>query len=156
PAQAQALPLPAAISGVIEREGDIDCYAFEAKKGERFSFQIAAQPLHSELDSVLRILNGKGEPLAENDDASDKTGNRQARNEISCADSRIETWEAPADGKYVVEVSDIHGRGGPRFTYSLLARRSQPHFRLELSNDRTVVPPGGTGIVFVRSIRKEG
>lgn len=156
PAQAQALPLPATIAGVVEREGDVDCYSFEAKKGERFSFQIAAQPLNSELDSVLRILNGKGESLAENDDASDKTGHRENRNEILCADSRIENWEAPADGKYVIEVSDIHGRGGPRFTYSLLARRSQPHFRLELSTDRTVLPPGGTGIVFVRSIRKEG
>ena len=45
--------------------------AFLAKKGERFTFEIAVtRPLNSEPDSVLRILDAKGETLAENDDAS--------------------------------------------------------------------------------------
>lgn len=156
PAQAQVLTLPAAVAGVLEREGDVDCYAFQARKGDRFTFQIAARPLNSALDSILRILDGKGETLAENDDASDGTPHRDKRNEIMCADSRIENWEAPADGRYILEVSDVHGRGGPRFTYSLLARRAQPHFHLELSTDRTVLAPGVAGVIFVRSIRKEG
>jgi len=153
---AQELTLPAAVAGVLDRTGAVDSYAFQARKGERFTFQIAARPLNSELDSVLRVLDAKGETLAENDDASDKTGHRDARNEILSPDSRIENWEAPADGRFVVEVSDVHGRGGERFTYSLLARPSQPHYRLEVSGDRTVIAPGVTGVVFVRSIRKEG
>lgn len=156
PAQAQAITMPAAIAGVIERTDDVDYYAFQARKGQRFTFQIHARTLNSALDSMLRILNEKGETLAENDDASDKTGRRESRNEILCPDSRIESWEAPADGRYFIEVSDVHGRGGERFVYSLLARPSQPHFLLETSTDRTMIAPGSAGVIFVRSIRKEG
>lgn len=156
PKEAQALSLPAAVGGVIERPGNVDCYAFQAKKGERFTFRIIARSLNSELDSVLRILDAKEEILAENDDASDRTGHPESRNEILCADSRIENWSAPADGRYILEVSDTQGRGGPRFTYSLLARASQPSFELELTTDRTVLAPGARGVIFVRSIRKDG
>ncbi len=102
-------------------------------------------------------LDSLGEVLIENDDASDKTGYLDKRNEMVSPDSRIEDWAAPADGRYVLEVSDGQGRGGARFNYSLLARRSGPHFHLELSTDRTVVAPGGAGgVIFVRSVRKEG
>jgi hypothetical protein len=150
------LLLPSAVAGVLDRTGAVDTYAFQAKKGERLTFQIAARPLNSALDSVLRILDAKGETLAENDDTSDRTGHKDRRNELLCADSRIENWEVPADGRYFVEVSDVHGRGGARFTYSLLARLSQPHFRLELNGDRTILAPGTTGVLFVRAVRKEG
>jgi hypothetical protein len=156
PDQAQALTVPAAVAGVLDRAGATDCYAFQARKGERFKFEIAARPLNSELDSLLRIYDVQGNVLIESDDSSDKTTYKDKRNEIVSPDSSIENWEAPADGRYVLEVTDSQGRGGARFTYSLLVRRSQPHFRLELSTDRTVLAPGTAGVIFVRSFRKEG
>src|SRR5262249_38959918 len=97
-----------------------------------------------------------GEVLEENDDSSDKRPYKDKRNEIFTPDSRIEGWTAPADGRYIIEVSDAQGRGGERFTYSLLARASQPHFELELTTDRTVVAPGSGGVIFVRSVRRDG
>lgn len=156
PSQAQPLTLPSAVAGTIDRPADSDCYAFDAKKGERFSFSTVARPLGSELDSVLRILDAKGEVLSENDDASDKYGRAEFRNEILNADSRIDAWEARADGRYCVQVSDAHERGGPRFGYTLLARRARPHFLLETSTDKTVLAPGAGGVIFVRAVRKDG
>ena len=94
--------------------------------------------------------------LAENDDTSDREGRGEFRNEILNADSRVENWEAPADGRYVVQVTDVHDRGGERFVYSLLVRRARPHFLLETSTDKTILSPGTGGVIFVRTARKEG
>lgn len=156
PLQAQPVTLPVVVNGSLERAGDVDCYAFEAKKGERFTLGITARSLQSELDSCIRIIDAKGETVAENDDYTDKTGHHDVRNEMMTADSRLEAWEAPADGRYVVEVKDLQNRGGQRFFYSLEMRRSRPHFLLELTMDKTTLAPDMTGVIFVRSFRKEG
>ncbi|MBO0697691.1 MAG: PPC domain-containing protein, partial [Zavarzinella sp.] len=86
PAKAQRIATPAGISGRIEAEGDVDCYAFEAKAGEKFAFEVIARGHQSAIDPVLRVLNGKGDRLADNDDFRDR---------FIHADSRIEPWTAP-------------------------------------------------------------
>src|SRR5262249_23663574 len=37
-ARAQKVAVPAGICGRIDKEAEVDCYAFEAKAGERFTF----------------------------------------------------------------------------------------------------------------------
>jgi hypothetical protein len=147
PAKAQKITVPCGISGCIETEGDVDCYAFEAKAGERFTFEVVAHEHQSPLDSFLRILNDKGERLAENDDAADR---------FIHADSLIENWAAPANGRYVVETRDLHLRGGPAFVYFLKVTRSEPSFILETDTDKTLLAPGTAGVIFVRATRKNG
>lgn len=146
--KAQPVTLPAAICGRMEAEADADCYVFEAKKGETYSFEVVARRLQSGLDSYLRLLNDKGQQLAVNDDL--RRGIRGS------ADSFIEHWAAPADGKYILEIRDIHLRGGPQFPYVLEATRSQPRFDLFIDTDKTQVMPGGAAAIFVRAIRKNG
>ena len=146
--KAQAFAAPQAVCGRIEREGDIDCYAFEAKKGERYTFEIVARRHQSSLDSTLRILNDQGKQLAETDDVN--TGRHLY------ADSQLEFWAPPADGRYVVEIRDLHLRGGDAFVYLLNVTRSEPYFTLEADTDKTVLAPGGSGVVFVRAYRKNG
>jgi hypothetical protein len=146
-ATAQTIPVPAAVSGLIDTEGEVDCYAFEAKAGERFTFTVLAQDQQSHLDSVLRLLDAKGQQLAENDDYSDRFGH---------ADSRIENWSAPAAGRYILEVRDLHGRGGPRFVYFLKAERAEPHFMLDTDTDKTPLAPGTANVIYVRASRKNG
>jgi hypothetical protein len=146
-ARAQPIPVPAGVSGRIEAEGDVDCYAFGAKKGERFTFRVVAREHQSPLDSVIRILNAKGERLAENDDASDR---------FVHADSLIEGWAAPADGRYAVEVRDLHQRGGPAFVYFLEVTRTEPALTLELDTDKTILSPGTAAVIYARATRKGG
>lgn len=148
PEKAQPVPVPAGISGRIETEADVDYYVFEAKKGEIFGIEVVARRLQSSLDSIARITNDKSATLAENDDA------RVGR--LTIADSIIESWTAPADGKFFVEIRDLHLRGGAEFVYFLKLTRTQPTFELYLDSDKTILTPGTNGTVFVRAERKHG
>jgi hypothetical protein len=145
---AQLVAVPSGINGRIDHEGDIDCFAFEAKKGEAFSIEVVARRVQSALDSHIRIIDEKGKQLALNDDLRlGKRGN---------SDSWIENWAAPADGKYVIEVRDVNLRGGPLCPYFLKLTRSQPYFELYLDSDKTQIGPGGCAALFVRIDRKNG
>ena len=155
-AEPQPVRVPVAVCGVIEKPENVDRYVFEAHQSDRFTFLVAARSTQSQLDSYLRILNEKGEVLAENDDDTDKTGHPESRNEIVTPDSRIENWPAPADGRYVVEVSDVHQRGGECFSYCLQVRPAQPHFLVDIDSDKTAVAPGVAAVIFARAARREG
>lgn len=146
--RAQLVTVPGGVNGRIEADADVDLYAFEARKGESLSFEIVARRQRSSLDSYLRILNDKGQQVAANDDA------RQGRR--THADSALESWTAPADGRFLVEVRDVHLRGGPAFPYFLKIERTQPGFQLTLDTDKTQVTPGGSGVIYCRVERKGG
>lgn len=145
-----ALPfeVPQVIAGRIETVSDLDCYSFLAKKGEKFSFEVIARRQMSNLDSFLRILNEQGQPVRDDDDG------RFGR--LTHADTRLEGWEAPADGKYVIEVRDGQLRGGPGYEYALQVTLTQPYFELEMDTDKTQLTPGTYGSIFVRVVRKHG
>jgi hypothetical protein len=153
--KAQSIPVPSGISGCIEKEGEIDCYAFEAKVGEKFTFEVIAQRHQSELDSILRIRNLKGELLAENDDYADGLGRVQGTGGVF-PDSKIAGWAAPADGRFILEIRDVHRRGAPGFVYYLKVDKSQPHFQLDLDSDKTLLAPGIASVIFARVYREEG
>ena len=153
-AKAQKVTIPCGISGSMDAENDVDCYAFEAKKGDKFTFDAIAQRAGSRLDSVLRVLGPKGEKLIENDDHQDRTSGYSNFNLTS--DSRIEGWAAPADGLYAVQIRDVHQRGGPGFGYFLQVTRSQPGFAMDLDSDKTILAPGTAGVILARITRQDG
>ncbi|HXT58984.1 MAG TPA: PPC domain-containing protein [Pirellulales bacterium] len=147
-AQAQPITLPAGISGCISQEGDIDCYSFDAKKDEVISFEVVARRRQSSLDSLFRLLNDKGGALLEIDDMN--TGRH------TYADSQSENWKAPADGKYVIELRDLHLGGGPDSVYFLKVAKSAPYFALDLDSDKTLLAPGAGAVIYARAYRKNG
>ena len=145
---AQAIPIPSVVNGRIEAAGETDRYAFEAKAGEKLSFEIIARRAQSGLDPFLRILNDKGAPISEADDAT--------FHRVASADSRLENWSTPADGKYLLEIRDLHLRGGPQYTYAVEITRSEPYFELEADTDKTLLAPGTNAPFYVRALRKNG
>lgn len=146
--ESQSIALPCGINGRIGTVGDVDCFSFDAKKGERYSFEVFARRVGSSLDSQLRILDLKGNQLQLSDDM--RLGKR------NYADSWIENWTAPADGKTILEIRDLHLRGGPSYVYFVQITRSEPFFSLFVDTDKTAVSPGTTGVVFVRAEKKNG
>jgi len=146
---AQPVKVPGGISGRIGKPADIDCYRFAAKKGERFTFEVIARRWNSALDSHLRLLDARtGRQYALDDDLR--------ANRRSHPDSRIENWTAPADGEYVLEIRDLHLRGGDDFVYYLECTRAEPTFELYLDTDKTQLTPGTSGVIFARAVRKNG
>lgn len=146
---AQPVQVPGGISGRIGQEADIDCFIFEAKKGERYNFEVIARRWGSAIDSHIRILDAKtGRQLALNDDL---TANRRL-----FSDSEIGFWAPPTDGKYVLEIRDVHLRGGDDYVYYVNCTRSEPTFKLYLDTDKTLLTPGTSGAIFARAVRKNG
>lgn len=70
----------------------------------------------------------------QNDDSGDRKIGR---------DSRL-TFTAPADGRYVVKVTDTRGWGGERFVYSLAIREPKPDFSVKLAGENPTVMPGAS------------
>jgi WD40 repeat protein len=57
-------------------------------------------------------------------------------------DSRL-TFTAPADGTYLVRITDVRGYGGPNFKYSLTIREPKPDFTVAFGPDKLSVAAGG-------------
>jgi hypothetical protein len=57
------LPTPGTANGVLTQAGAADTWRFQARKGQRLVLEAHARRLGSPLDSVIEILDGRGQPL---------------------------------------------------------------------------------------------
>ena len=138
----QVIRCPLTLSGRIDPPGDVDRYRFQATKGERFLLEIEARRLGSPIDPVLRVLDGTDKQLSRVDDSSG-------------ADPQL-SFTVPADGEYVVEVTDLFEHGGFRYVYGLHMTRPRPDYRLSLGADQFVLKPGKTLEIPVTVSREHG
>ena len=137
----QEIPLDVTVNGTIGGE-DVDYFVVQAKKGERITAEVEGTRLGRQFDSYLAILDADRFELARSDDSA-----------LMWYDS-LASIVAPADGKYVVEVRDLHLRGGDAFGYALKLSRGTPHFLLHADLDKVLIPAGVGGQVFVKVLRK--
>ncbi|MBI4658174.1 MAG: hypothetical protein HY735_04860 [Verrucomicrobia bacterium] len=80
--------------------------------------------------------------FSNDDDAARKLG----------PDSRL-YFTAPADGAYLIRVTDARGFGGERFVYRLVVREPRPDFNIALSGTQTTID-AGTGRGFTVSVER--
>jgi hypothetical protein len=104
---AQSIPLPAAISGVISSNAESDYYKFKASAGENLIFDVQANRTGSPLDSSLVLYDSSGKELARNEDGHG-------------LDSFLE-FKVPTDGEYVLQLHDLRYQGGGDYRYRLVA-----------------------------------
>jgi hypothetical protein len=132
PAQVQPVAVPAVLNGRIDRPGDVDCWAFRARKGDVLDLDLRAARLGSLLDGVLALSDASGKELAR-------------AVPLAPAVDPVLHFTAPADGTYFVKVSDrFPSRGGPRFAYRLrIGHPAGPDFRLRLASDVLTLNRGG-------------
>jgi hypothetical protein len=115
---------PVAFNGVLGKPGDVDHFRFRAGKGDVIDVTAFAFRIGSPVDTVVAVLDPRGAVVAANDD--DETHDSRVRVTI------------PADGDYVVRISDKRKQGGPAFIY-----------RIELDRPKT-----GLAVFFPGPIRK--
>ncbi len=135
---------PGAFDGVLETEGDIDFYRFEAKKGAGYHVRVWARALGSPADSVLHIRQADGTVITGDDDSSG-------------VDSYIR-WGVPEDGAYTLSVKDHLNRGGEDFAYRVEITPIRPEVRFRLENNepaRVVVPQGNRALALVRASKSD-
>ncbi|PYR95322.1 MAG: hypothetical protein DMF84_01395 [Acidobacteria bacterium] len=109
PAAAQKVTLPAALVGALETVGDIDAYEFHARAGQDMVFQVVARPLGSRIDSVLRLLDPRGQVVAEN-------------NDFDLSRDSVLTWHFTEAGPYTLAIEDVeHGGGKEGYAYRIYA-----------------------------------
>lgn len=119
-------------------------WSFYTLRGKRRCFFDTSPTTHP-LDQAAYIVEplapgaappANGLPLFPIHYANDDDGLREFG-----ADSRIH-FTAPADGHYLVKVTDVRGFSGARQAYSLTIRPPAPDFRPSLDGANPVIPPG--------------
>lgn len=139
PAKATRVALGASLNGRFDQPGDVDCFVFTAKAGQRFSFSAANRPQGSPSDAYLRLLKSDGAEVAGAGDAGPGEGTID--------------YAFPADGDYTLVVKDLEGHGGPEFAYRIAVSPHAEKFSLSASTDTINVPQGGLATVTVTAVR---
>ncbi len=105
PETANVIPLNSSINGEIAAATDVDCFAIEAKQGQRLLFDLDGERVESRLDATLRLLDAKGREIAE------------SRDEFG-ADPFLDVT-VPSDGRYIVKIHDVTFKGSADHPYRL-------------------------------------
>lgn len=139
--QAQPIETTMNVNGCLQTPGDVDSYRFTAAKGARLLFTGVTRREGTPTDLVLRLLDAEGKQLARADDEGVEEG-------------RINHTFA-ADGEYVLEVSELLGRGGPAAAYRVTIEPNTPGFSLTAEGDALNVPAGGSRELVVPVQRRD-
>jgi hypothetical protein len=127
---------PSAIHGHISEVNDEDRFGIEVRKGDKLRLRLRASQFDSALDPVLRVEDASGKQLARDDDS----GERQ--------DAKLD-WIAPADGKYLLAVSDLIRSGSNAHFYRLEVDRITPSLNATFTPDSLVLEPGKSAVTTV-------
>ncbi|MFN4260864.1 MAG: pre-peptidase C-terminal domain-containing protein [Gemmataceae bacterium] len=142
--QALAIQCPCVVNGRIAKQGDVDGWALELAKDEYIQCELRAQQLGSPLLGILTILDATGKELARADSGSPISADP------------VLFFRAPADGRYVLRVSDrFRSRGGPEFAYRVRVTPAEPGFSLRLPSEALTVTRGSPAKLRV-SVERQG
>jgi len=117
-AQATVATLPNALNGILQEPGDIDFFKFTATKGQVFEVECYGRRIRSAVDPVMVLYNAQGGAIVSNDDSRGP-------------DSYFRVT-IPADGEYLLSVTDHLQRGGPGFVYRVEFTGVVPSLQLSI------------------------
>jgi hypothetical protein len=146
--KAPTYSVPGAFCGVIEKDDQYDCFAFECNKGQKFRVQCYARNvLRSPLDAVLNVFGPDSKTIGSSDDAGGQL------------DPSLE-FTAAADGLHTIRIYDHLRSGSPIHHYRIEVTPADPAFDLTLKELRrdeayvVTVPIGGNAAAVVMAARK--
>ena len=137
--RATRLPVPGGATGVFATKGDVDFYAFPAKKGTKYVATADGYEIGSPADVDLLVTDGKGAELG--------------RSDPQPTTARVE-FTAAADGDVFVRCEHLNFQHGPSEVYHLVVRPAGPDFDATLGADRVAVVPGGTTLLPVSAVNR--
>jgi hypothetical protein len=125
---AQSIELPVTISGRIAEPGGKQSFRFQAAAGKTLLFRVESRQLGFPLDPVLELFDSAGKSLSRVDDVGNNL------------DAEL-SFAVPADGEYLLTISDLHRQGGPRHVYRLRAAPATPDFALSMAAESFASAP---------------
>ena len=102
---AQSVPLNTVVNGRVEKANDTDCFRFSASTGQRVIIDCQAERINSTLRAILEVVDPEGKRLAVN-------------RGYHGTDPFID-FPVPADGEYIVRLTDLIDSAGEQHIYRL-------------------------------------
>ncbi|MBI2688313.1 MAG: pre-peptidase C-terminal domain-containing protein [Acidobacteria bacterium] len=148
-AKPQSIPVPAGVSGVIEKDRAADYYEFEARAGERLAIEVKALSIGSEMDPALFLYDSSGKLLVYQDEAVPWYFTDPPNHDPYLV-HRFENA-----GRYKLAVRDSAHNGGAGYFYHLSVRPAQPDFQLLMHKPAATLFRGRKSTITVR-VRRFG
>ena len=135
-------------------DGGFLFYSSNGKRRAYFDCTATAHPLDEPCYVIEPLRPGQspvpnGLPVLSLVYSNDDDGLRKAGR-----DSRLH-FTAPAEGRYLVKVTDSRGLSGDRFAYRLVIRKPEPDFAVKLAGENMKVGVGSAMGFSVRADRKD-
>ena len=138
-------------------KGPDDDYLFRSYRGQRTGLFGTTPEHHTVGGMVYKVevhppgstFSPNGMPLTHLTYKNDDGGPLYSR------DSYLE-FTPPADGDYLVRITDVRGQQGEKFTYKLRIHAPRPDFNIVFSPPAVSVPKDGSSVVTVECERQEG
>ncbi|MBX3401533.1 MAG: PPC domain-containing protein [Gemmataceae bacterium] len=133
PEAAEAIAVPCELAGRIEKRYDRDWYSFTAKKDDKFTIELFADRIGSNMDGYLTIRNAANkQDIANEGTLDDDQESLHPQSFFSRNTDPVPfKFTAPADGTYQIMVGsrDANVNYGPRSFYRLRISAAKPDFR---------------------------
>jgi hypothetical protein len=117
----QVPALPAALNGIFTKPNGVDEFRFHAKKGDAWHVQVFARTLGSPMDPKFTIhpADRPGNGISADDAKLADLGQPSNRGTWHMKDmlDPVAVFKAPADGDYILAISDTRGQAGPTEVY---------------------------------------
>jgi hypothetical protein len=168
PAQAQKITPPCEIGGQFYPANDVDCFTFDAKKGEVWWIEVFSNRLGLPTNPLVLVQH----EAADLQEVYGAEPNAAEKRFSTASNDPVWRLEVKEDGAYRVKVRDLFdtSRKDPGNVYRLSIRKETPDFRLaavaepppEKKDDRSAAPrtallrAGGTIAIKVIAVRRDG
>ena len=144
---ASEVDFPATFNGILSEPGDVDCFRFQAKKGQVYDVECFGRRVRSPIDPVMYLYKADNTVIASNDDSRGP-------------DSYIQ-FTIPEDGEYKLLITDVLKSGGPEFVYRIEFLPVSPSLtlgiprvaRYQQARQRVAVPKGGRFATVITAAR---
>jgi len=148
---AQVVELPAVVLGRVAAPGDVDVYAIDGRPGQVLVAEVLARRIGSPLDAVLRLCDPGGREVAQCDDFVDPGSGLVTHQ----ADAWLR-WKFGVQGRHLLTVRDLQGKGGDAYTYRLRLGPPVPDFALRIVPSQVNLRAGTAAVLTVHALRRDG
>ena len=158
------LPEGTVVNGRLADRGEVDRYRLNVEAGQKWAFELRSGELDgSNLYGVLTIAANKtGDKNDDKNEVIATAGTYQGDPNPYVISTTGQTSShpfinlevPPGVRKLTVSVEDLLQRGGPSFSYRLVARKQPPDFLLTLDTPFVNIPLRGSAVVTVTAERR--